>query len=143
MLLFISLLPAGFALASVNHNHITEPGEYVFGVHNWTFTLAKSSNGMVLYDTTLEQTRSIIALSKVFDMTDLALANQNVKESLKFLSNENQLRSSDGFYLIKDTEYILSDYKMSYSFCNHFCSSRNAVMINDTQDFFDMRENQT
>ena len=32
---------------------------------------------------------------------------------------------------------------MSYSFCNHFCSSQNAVIINDTQDFFNIRENNT
>ena len=145
LLTLLSLLPAGFAsfTTEASVKHITQPGEYVFGVHNMTFKLAKSSNGMVLYATDLEKTRSIVALSKVFDMTDLALANQNVKESLQFLSNEDQLHSTDGFYLIKDKEYIISDYKMTYLFCNHFCSSQNAVMINDTQDFFNIRENNT
>ena len=56
LLLIISLLPAGFALVTTKDsvNHITEPGEYVFGLHKMTFTLAKSSNGMVLYATALE-----------------------------------------------------------------------------------------
>ena len=57
LLLIISLLPAGFASVTTKAsvNHITEPGEYVFGVHNMTFTLAKSSNGMVLYATALKK----------------------------------------------------------------------------------------
>ena len=90
-LTLLSLLPAGFAsfTTEASVKHITEPGEYVFGVHNMTFKLAKSSNGMVLYATALEKTRSIVALSKVFDMTDLALANQNIKESLQ-LSHKRQ-----------------------------------------------------
>ena len=100
--------------------------------------LVVDNAGLVLYESSVEHTRQIKALSKVFDFAALGLANTNVQQSLLFLENRDQIMELDNFMLSGRFEYHISRVTMAYTECPIYCAAKSSEMIDTASGFYHM-----
>ena len=82
-----------------------------------------------------------MSVSKHVDFMSLGLANFNVKNSLNYLHSQYQLAYYEGFWLVNGMEYHISRNKMQYSDCGLYCSSKQAIIIDDRSEFLTILAN--
>ena len=140
--LFLSII---FSLFTMVHPAILDKpislsdqplGSISFDIEGEALELVISSDGLVLYTSDIENARQIKAVSKVFDFASLGIATYNAKESLKFLSSQDQLNSLEDFLLLGQYEYHISAITMSYNKCPIYCASKMSKMIDNPVSFY-------
>ena len=113
---------------------------YSIELDNNTLQLEYFENGVILYSTHLSHDRQMISISKILDLSEIAVSNLNMRNSMSNLVSINDIRKFEDFYILNNKEYALSQYPLPYQDCVILCASQGALIAFDDIDYFRLRK---
>ena len=111
-------------------------GTYLIHLDNETINLEYHPDGIIIYNADLVKERQLYSVSKLLDLTESSLANQNVINSLSQYSEAQDFGQMNEFTLLDGYEFFVSDYVLPYEECTILCASKGSLVIFDPAHYY-------
>ena len=82
-------------------------GQYEINIEDKSIFVRYDKQAVILYSSTLSYERQLIKISKILDMSQIALSNLNIKNSLSQLQRVNDFHTYEQYFIDGEYEYLM------------------------------------
>ena len=107
---------------------------YKLPIGNNTITLIYEKQGIILYKSELNDHRQMIEISKLLDLTELAVTNSMAAYSM----NQNP-KLNDKFYLVNAHEFFISKSEDTLPNCYTLCAEHSSHLISSYNELVELK----
>ena len=83
-------------------------GQYEINIEDKLIFVRYDEQAVILYSSTLSYERQLMQISKILDMSQIALSNLNIKNSLSELQKVNDFHIYEQYFIDGNYEYLMS-----------------------------------